>query len=210
VKGFPCKLNTLTSHDFFEFYTTTPGRLLPPKWSLWLPGWSNKTYFDQTLWQWSARVVLPVGVLLVFWLFVRWWYRMAAELSSGKKTIGWLLVVSVAAVMVSLIKYVLDEHVNITGPVLTFVENTLQWIFILIVAGIILWEFMKTRIRQDIEDEAPEEEGQAEEGGPGGSRSETLLFLLRKTLMVVLFGVSFSGCFRASSAQTTSNLPVGM
>jgi MscS family membrane protein len=39
VNNFPYKSNALISHDFFDFYTTTPGQLLPPKWSRWLPGW---------------------------------------------------------------------------------------------------------------------------------------------------------------------------
>lgn len=59
VKDFPYKPNKLISHDFFDFYTTTPGRLLPPMWSQWLPAWSNATYFDQTLWQWGALIVFP-------------------------------------------------------------------------------------------------------------------------------------------------------
>ncbi len=187
VKDFPYKLNALISHDFFDFYTTTPGRLLPPKWNRWLPSWSNQTYLDQTLWQWCALAVLPLGVLLVVWMMVRWWYRGAAELSSGKKTIGWFLVILVTVAMVSLIKYVLDEHVNITGAVLTFVEDTLQRIFILLLAGLIIWEFMKARIHENIEEEVPVQESGGEEGGAGGSRSETLLLLMRKTLTFVLF-----------------------
>jgi MscS family membrane protein len=113
VKDYPYKPNALVSHNFFDFYVTNPDRLLPPKWSQWLPAWSDATYLGQTLWQWFALVVLPLGVLLVVWLLVRWWYRRTAELSSGKKTTGWLLVVLVTVIMVSLIKYVLDEHINI-------------------------------------------------------------------------------------------------
>ena len=191
VKDFPYKLNALISHDFFDFYVTNPGRLLPPKWSQWLPGWSDATYLDQTLWQWCALVVLPLVVLLVVRLLVRWWYRRTAELSSGKKTIGWLLVVLVTVIMVSLIKFVLDEHINITGSVLTFVENTLQRIFILLLIGLILWQFMKSHIQKNIKEEVPEQDSGGEEGGAGGSRSETLLLLLRKTIVVVMFTIIF-------------------
>jgi MscS family membrane protein len=149
VKDFDYKHNALISHDFFDFYVTNPGRLLPPKWSQWLPAWSDETYLDQTLWQWCALVVLPLGVLLLVQVLVRWWYRRTAELSSGKKTVGWLLVVLVTVIMVSLIKYVLDEHINITGSVLIFVENTLQRIFILLLIGLILWQFMKSHIQKN-------------------------------------------------------------
>jgi hypothetical protein len=51
--------------------------------------------------------------------------------------------------MVSLIKYVLDEHINITGSVLIFVENTLQRIFILLLIGLTLWQFMKSHIQKN-------------------------------------------------------------
>jgi len=191
VKDFPYKPNALISHDFFDFYTINPGRLLPPKWSQWLPAWSDETYLDQTLWQWCALVVLPLGVLLLVRVLVRWWYRRTAELSKGKKTFGWLLVVLVTVIMVSLIKYVLDEHINITGSVLVFVENTLQRIFIILLIGLILWQFLKSQIQKNIEEEVPEQESEAEEGGSGGSRSETLLILLRKTVVVVFFTIVF-------------------
>jgi len=191
VKDFPYKFNALISHDFFDFYVTNPGRLLPPKWSQWLPGWSDETFLDQTLWQWCALVVLPLGVLLLVRVLVRWWYRRTAQLSAGKKTIGWLFVVLVTVIMVTLINYVLDEHINITGSVLIFVENTLQRIFILVLIGLILWQFMKSYIQKNIEEDVPEKESQGEEGGAGGSRIETLLLLLRKTIVVVMFTIVF-------------------
>ena len=189
IKDYPYKQNTLISHNIFNFYVTNPGRLLPPKWSQWLPAWSNATYLDQTLWQWCALAVLPLVVLLVVRLLVRWWYRRTAELSSGKKTTGWLLVILFTVLMVSLIKYILDEHINITGSVLIFLENTLQRIFILFLVGLILWEFVKSHIQKNIEEDIPEQDSQAEEGGAGGSRSETLLLLLRKTMVAVMFTI---------------------
>ena len=191
VKDFPYKPNALISHDFFDFYVTNPGRLLPPKWSQWLPAWSDKTYLDQTIWQWCALVVLPLGVLLFVRMIVRWWYQRTGEMSSGKKTIGWLVVVLVTVIMVSLIKYILDEHINITGSVLIFLENTLQRVFILLLIGLILWEFVRSQIKENIETEVPEQESQGEEGGAGGSRSETLLLLLRKTILFVMFTLVF-------------------
>jgi small-conductance mechanosensitive channel len=191
VKDFPYKLNAPVSHDFFDFYTTNPGRLLPPKWSRWLPAWSGTTYLDQTIWQWCALVVLPLVVLLVVRLLVRWWYQRTSELSSVKKTIGWLLVFLVTVVMVGLINYILDEHINITGSVLVFLENTLQRVFVLLLIGLILWEFMKSQIQKNIEQEVLEQGSDGDEGGAGGSRSQTLLILLRKTLVVVMFAIVF-------------------
>ena len=190
VKGFPYKVNTDISHDFLKFYTTTPGVLLPPKWSRWLPAWSNSIYFKQPIWQWCAMVVLPLAGLLVAWMLVRWWRRRVAELSSGKRFTGWILVVLFSVVTVMLVRYVLDEHVNITGPMLTFVESTLQKVFILLLAGLVLWEFMKARIGHHTKEEIPEQESWGEEMGAGGSRSETLLLLLRKFLMAIILAIA--------------------
>jgi small-conductance mechanosensitive channel len=89
-----------------------------------------------------------------------------------------------------MIKYVLDEHINITGSVFLFVENTLQRIFMLFLIGLIFWEVLKSLIQKSIEEEVTEEDDQAEEGGAGGSRSGTLMILLRKTIVVVIFSIA--------------------
>ena len=130
VKDYPYKLNARVSHDFYDFYATSAGRLLPPKWNSWLPTWTVRSYLDQTLWQWCALLILPLGVLLLVWWLVRWWYQKTADLSSGKKTGGWLFILLITVGIVSLVNYILDEHVNITGAVLVFIDNTLQKIFI--------------------------------------------------------------------------------
>jgi len=192
VKDYPYKRNAQISHNFFDFYVNNPGRLLPPKWSQWLPVWSSKTYLDQTIWQWCALIILPLGVLLIVRVMVRWWYQRAAELSSGRKSTGWLGVVLITVILVSLVKYILDEHINITGAVLIFIETTLQRVFVLLLIGLILWEFVRSQIKENIaKEEFPEQESQAEEGGAGGSRSETLLMLLRKTVSFVIFAIVF-------------------
>ena len=189
VKDLPYKHDVFITHDFFDFYTTTPGKLLPPKWSQWLPKWSNEIYLHQTIWQWCALFVMPVCALLTVWALFRLWYRRAVAFSSGKKNIGWFLVILAAVVMASLLKFVLTRHVNITGQVLIYVENTLQWIFIFLLVGLITWEFMKVRIRVNTEEDVSTEEAEDEEMGPSGSRSETLLFLLRKAVVAVMVSV---------------------
>lgn len=191
VKDLPYKNDALISHEFFDFYTTTPGRLLPPKWSRWLPGWSNETYLDQTIWQWCALFILPIVALLTVWALVRLWYRRAVGFSSGKKTVGWFLIVLVTVAMVSLLKFVLNRQVNITGQVLIFLENTLQWIFLFFLIGLITWEFMKARIQANTGEDASTEESEDEEMGPSGSRSETLLFILRKAIVAVMVSIVF-------------------
>jgi small-conductance mechanosensitive channel len=193
IMQLPYKRNGDLSYGFLNFYTTTPGLLLPPKWYRWLPAWSNAIYFKQPIWQWAALVIFPLFALLVVWIPVRWWHRKAVGRSPIVKFVGWILIILVAAMTVILVRYVLDEHVNITGSMLMFVENTLQKIFILLLAGIVLWEVMKSRIQHNIKEEGKEEEpaqqSWQEEMGAGGSRRETLLLLMRKFLMVVILAI---------------------
>ncbi len=192
IRHLPYNPKGELSYGFLNFYTTTPGLLLPPKWNRWLPTWSTAIYFNQPVWQWTALIVLPLFALLVVWIPIRWWHRNAAKRSSGAKFLGWILIILIAASTVMLVRYVLDEHVNITGSMLGFVENTLQKIFILMLVCLILWEVMKSRIHHNIKEEVEEETVQQswnEEMGAGGSRRETLLLLLRKFLMVVILAV---------------------
>jgi len=77
------------------------------------------------------------------------------------------------------------------------VELDIGWIFaksvlgviIALVLGLIVWEVVKARIDRRIAEEMPFQSDEAEEGGSGGSRSGTLLLLLRKFILVFLFVV---------------------
>ena len=190
VIKLPYKDEEDISYNFLNFYTNTPGLLLPPKWYRWLPVWSTAIFFKQPIWQWIALVILPLFALLAAWIPVRLWHRKATWYSLGVRFAGWILIVLFAVLIVMLVKYILDDHVNITGSMQMFVENTLQKILILLLAGLILWELIKSRIHHKMTDKEKEEEplqqGWKEEMGPGGSRSETLLMLLRKFLTVVI------------------------
>jgi len=53
--------------------------------------------------------------------------------------------------------------------------------------GFIVWEFVKARIDSRLRQEMPEVDDDHEEGGAGGSRAGTLLVLLRKFVLTVLF-----------------------
>jgi len=60
-------------------------------------------------------------------------------------------------------------------------------VFIVLILGLIIWQVIKSRIDQKLKEEMPVTSEDAEDGGAGGSRSATLLMLLRKFIFAVLF-----------------------
>ena len=67
-----------------------------------------------------------------------------------------------------------------------FTRSALSIVLILLLS-FITWQLIKARIDQKLKEEMPDEEEEAEEGGAGGSRMGTLLVLLRKFVLAVMF-----------------------
>ena len=60
-------------------------------------------------------------------------------------------------------------------------------ILIVLLLSFIIWQLFKARIDQKLKEEMPDDDQDAEEGGAGGSRIGTLLVLLRKFVLAVIF-----------------------
>jgi small-conductance mechanosensitive channel len=60
-------------------------------------------------------------------------------------------------------------------------------ILLVLILGFVIWQLIKARIDQKLREEMPLANEDAEEGGGVGSRSATLLMLLRKFIFAVLF-----------------------
>jgi moderate conductance mechanosensitive channel len=60
-------------------------------------------------------------------------------------------------------------------------------IIVVVVLALIVWELVRVRIDQKLKEEMPFQGEDLDEGGEGGSRSATLLLMLRKFILVVLF-----------------------
>jgi small-conductance mechanosensitive channel len=60
-------------------------------------------------------------------------------------------------------------------------------IVVALLLGFIVWEYTKARIDAKLKEEMPEEGEEMDEGGEGGTRRGTLLVLLRKFILTVVF-----------------------
>ncbi len=131
VKKLPYKPGA--TEGFFQFYITTPGRLLPFKWFQGLPSWLNAFYGDQTLWQWIS---LGIFLLIAFWIpyrSFRWNWPRVVALEPPQRT--WSILLSpVIAIASLLMVYFYDEWFNISGEVLLILATTLGSIFWVVVA----------------------------------------------------------------------------
>lgn len=97
VKKKPYKSYAPVSPGFLEFYSRTPGQLIPPRWSLSLPHWTAVRFLDHTVLQWGL-LVIPIAAVLVILLFIyRRLHEFSKKLSSPNHL--WVLTFFVALVL---------------------------------------------------------------------------------------------------------------
>lgn len=190
VKNLPYNTERFTTDDFLDFYISTPGTLLPPKWIKWVPDWMNTLLLDQTLWQWAALFIFPALAFFLLSSSVRFWYRKGSEVLHIHRYVGWGFLLLMVPSIARLVTLLLDKYVNLTGKVLYYTENTLQPILITLFFGVIIYEYLRDKISLQNEQEN-ETDSADEEMGAGGSRGETLLILLKKAVMSIIVTVVF-------------------
>ncbi len=133
VQQFPYKPGATAG--FYQFYISTPGRLLPLKWFQSWPSWLNAFYWGHTLWQWIG---LSISLLIAFWIsyriFRREWGRAMLPLSSRQQS--WIdlcpPLINIASLLA--VRYFLNQWLNITGNVLLIVLIILESIFWIVIA----------------------------------------------------------------------------
>jgi small-conductance mechanosensitive channel len=89
--------------------------------------------------------------------------------------------------LVALLFFVILRLWGIDLPLGRLFTSTALNIIGLLLLGIVVWQFTRTRIDRKIKEEMPDDDEEMEEGGSGGSRVGTLLVLLRKFVFSVLF-----------------------
>jgi len=89
--------------------------------------------------------------------------------------------------LVALMFFVILRLWGIDLPVGRLFTATALKIVVLLLLGFVAWQYTKARIDRRLREEMPDGDAELEEGGSGGSRVGTLLVLLRKFILSVLF-----------------------
>ena len=129
VKNLPYKMERDVTEGFYSFYISTPGLLMPPRWSEYLPEWSTEIYYYQTVWQWLAMLI---SLLLAF-IVIRILNKILI-LENDKFSLliqKWSKAIFYACLIVITIflNKFLNEQINITGATLVVTKLFLESIF---------------------------------------------------------------------------------
>jgi MscS family membrane protein len=138
VSHLPYKSDAFTTPGFLNFFESTPGSLLPPKWSRLLPAWSNKLYYAQTIWQWVALIVFSLlTLLLTLVLFFGLRPPSGTTHSPARRYWHRIIFCLLVAGLLKFLEYVLDAQINLTGEVLSVTDYTVTTIrFFLVSAAV--------------------------------------------------------------------------
>jgi len=98
-----------------------------------------------------------------------------------------LIKIILRVLLVALLFFIMLRLWGIDMPLGRLFTSTALNIMGLLLLGIVVWQFAKARIDRKIREEMPDGDDEMEEGGRGGSRIGTLLVLLRKFILSVLF-----------------------
>lgn len=118
---------TKTTKGFYRFYSSTPGRLVPPKWFSYIPETlSNELHYEQTIFQWATFVLS----IILFILASRITFKLTRVRRHEKYPIMdevLRLILPVQLVLSCLfLTYVFEDIINLTGKFLVFSVGALQ------------------------------------------------------------------------------------
>ena len=117
--------------DFYDFFSQSPGHLLPPKWFRVveaLPASLKVEIEGQAVWQWIG-FFLVTGLAIAAVLGVRSLARTATPSQSGVvEVLSDILVPGAAAVAALFVRYMSDNQINLTGQVNNIVEEVAEGI----------------------------------------------------------------------------------
>jgi MscS family membrane protein len=132
VKDLPYQEDSL--QGFYEFYISTPGSLLPPKWSNLLPRWSKYIVWEQTLWQWASLFILVLLAIAAINLAYRLTQPAGRNLNQHdlhSQALAWrgLLLPATIALTCAVSEHLIINVINLTGSIVTNVTVLLEVLF---------------------------------------------------------------------------------
>lgn len=132
-----------SNQDFYDFFSQSPGRLLPPKWFKLieaLPSGFRTEAYGQAIWQW-----IGLGLVIVFAIWLPFLMRgFLRRHRPGNNYTSFLaeavLVPGTVAIAALLTTYLADYQINLTGHVNDIVEAVAESIAYLAV----IWAVLKS------------------------------------------------------------------
>ncbi len=137
IKDQPYCSDRFVSKGYYNFFISTPGKLLPPKWARVLPDWSEYMIYSQTIWQWIAyfiSIFILIFLARIFYFYTV--YRLRDKKDIGKRW-GLVLYLILVTLMIEGLYIFLSTTVNLTNEVFIFnrlLFDAISWVLLSILA----------------------------------------------------------------------------
>ena len=156
IKDQPYCTDKFVTKGYYDFFISSPGKLMPPKWARILPDWSDKMIYSQTIWQWIAyiiSIILLIFLARLFYFFTV--YRLRNRGDIGKRW-GLVLYLVIVILMIEVFYIFLSTTVNLTNEVFMFnrlLFDAISWILLAIlsfyfIVSLSLTIIMSTRVKK--------------------------------------------------------------
>ncbi|MDJ1174268.1 mechanosensitive ion channel family protein [Roseofilum capinflatum] len=110
--------NSNATEGFYEFYSSTPGQLLPPKWFVFLPKSLDAVFWDQTLWQWLGMIIVLFFTGLIVIFMFKWNQKITAKFKPTRKYLFRTIPAWISIALLWVVGDFINYQLNITGYVL--------------------------------------------------------------------------------------------
>lgn len=116
-----------TTEGFYRFYSSTPGRLVPPKWFSYVPkSLSTKLYYEQTIFQWVVFFLSILFFILLSMISFKLTRRRDLKKYPITNEILHLVLPLQLVISCLFLAYIFDDIINLTGRFLVISVGILQ------------------------------------------------------------------------------------
>ncbi|WP_176082462.1 mechanosensitive ion channel family protein [Martelella sp. HB161492] len=109
--------------DLYDYYVYTPGNLVAPKWYDYIlkgPKWLQAKRHGQAVWQWIGLAALCGLYVMTIVIYTRWRRMRAIPLNQSLRQLRHVVQPALVIIAANLFRYLCEEQINITGPLLQF------------------------------------------------------------------------------------------